>query len=187
MESFEEGTEIVRVYLAAALAEAKAIEDALTAAGVDFAVEVEEFAARTALGIAARRGAGFWIREADADLAGDGCGDARGDLLRGFTEDLVDGGGAGGAGHRIAPCRGLRRIVYLGPLSTRFWGGNARLAIAGRPSGVLSCPAARPARRRSGGGRAGAPPRRAGPAPARAPGGADPLAASARAPARCGW
>ena len=69
MESFEEGTEIVRVYLAAALAEAKAIEDALTAAGVDFAVEVEEFAARTALGIAARRGAGFWIRKADVDRA----------------------------------------------------------------------------------------------------------------------
>ncbi len=68
MESFEEGTEIVRVYLAAALAEAQAIEDALTAEGVDFAVEVEELWARTALG-SARRAAGFWVREADVERA----------------------------------------------------------------------------------------------------------------------
>jgi hypothetical protein len=70
MEAFEEGTEIVRVYLAATLAEARAIEGALDLAGVEFAVEVEEFASRTALGSnLARRGAGFWVREADLERA----------------------------------------------------------------------------------------------------------------------
>jgi hypothetical protein len=66
MESFEEGSEIVRVYLAASLAEARRVEDALVDAGVEFAVEVEEFASPTAFGSSqARRGAGFWVREAD--------------------------------------------------------------------------------------------------------------------------
>ena len=70
MESFEEGTELVRVYLAAALAEARQIEEVLDAEGVDFAVEVEEFASPTALGSnQARRGAGFWIRESDLERA----------------------------------------------------------------------------------------------------------------------
>jgi hypothetical protein len=68
MDFFDEGTEIVRVYLAASLAEARAIEGALDAAGVEFAVEIEEFASRIALG-SARRGAGFWVREADLELA----------------------------------------------------------------------------------------------------------------------
>jgi hypothetical protein len=70
MESFEEGTEIVRVYLAAALVESRRVEEALAAAGVDFAVEVEEFASPTALGWnQARRGAGFWVRESDLERA----------------------------------------------------------------------------------------------------------------------
>ncbi len=72
MESFEEGTEIVRVYLAASLAEAHRVEEALGAVGVEFAVEVEEFASPTALGSnQARRGAGFWVREAELDAAAD--------------------------------------------------------------------------------------------------------------------
>jgi len=70
MEAFEEGTEIVRVYLAATLREAQAVEGALSAAEVDFAVEVEAFASPTALGSnAARQGAGFWVREPDLDRA----------------------------------------------------------------------------------------------------------------------
>jgi len=70
MEAFEEGTEIVRVYLAASLAEARTIEGALGDAEVEFAVEVEEFASPTALGSnQARRGAGFWVREADLEGA----------------------------------------------------------------------------------------------------------------------
>jgi hypothetical protein len=70
MESFEEGTEIVRVYLAASLREAESVERALAGAGVDFAVEVEEFASPTALGSnALRRGAGFWVREGALETA----------------------------------------------------------------------------------------------------------------------
>jgi hypothetical protein len=72
METFEEGTELVRVYLAATLAEAGRIEEVLAAAGVEFAVEVEEYASPTALGSnALRRGAGFWVREAELDRAAD--------------------------------------------------------------------------------------------------------------------
>lgn len=72
MESFGEGTEIVRVYLAATLAEAQAVERTLDAAGVDFAVEVETFASPTAIGSnAPRRGAGFWVAEAALGPAAD--------------------------------------------------------------------------------------------------------------------
>jgi hypothetical protein len=64
MESFEEGTEIVRVYLAASLAEATAAERALTEAGVEYAVEVEELPTRNVFGFrAGLRGAGLWVRE----------------------------------------------------------------------------------------------------------------------------
>lgn len=79
MEAFEEGTEIVRVYLAATLAEAQAAERALDVAGVEYAIELEDFASPTALGSnAARRGVGVWVRapllDAAADaLAGAGC------------------------------------------------------------------------------------------------------------------
>jgi hypothetical protein len=70
MKSFEEGTEIVRVYLAGSLDEARRIEDALAGGGFEFAVEVEDYPARTALGFhRSRRGAGFWVREADLDAA----------------------------------------------------------------------------------------------------------------------
>jgi hypothetical protein len=70
MESFEEGTEIVRVYLAATLREASAVEDALSAAEVDFAVEVEQLSSSDALGLrATRQAAGFWIRADDLDRA----------------------------------------------------------------------------------------------------------------------
>ncbi len=68
MESFEEGTEIVRVYLATRLEEAQAVERALDAAGMDYGVEVEEFVAPTALGSSApRRGVGFWVEDAALD------------------------------------------------------------------------------------------------------------------------
>jgi hypothetical protein len=70
MESFEEGTEIVRVYLAATLREAQAVEDALSAADVDFAVEVLELSSPDALGLkSTRHAAGFWIREEELDRA----------------------------------------------------------------------------------------------------------------------
>jgi hypothetical protein len=65
MESFEEGTEIVRVYLAMSLGEAQEAERVLEAAGVEYGVEVEVLASRTIFGLgSARRGAGIWVREA---------------------------------------------------------------------------------------------------------------------------
>jgi len=59
----------VRVYLAASVSEAGRVEAALDAAGVEYAVEVEEFAARSLLGTGYRRGAGFWVRTPLADDA----------------------------------------------------------------------------------------------------------------------
>jgi hypothetical protein len=71
MEGFPEGTEIVRVYLAGSLAEAQQVEAVLGGAGVDFAVEAEEFPSRNILLLpSTRRLAGFWVREeAVADVA----------------------------------------------------------------------------------------------------------------------
>jgi hypothetical protein len=72
MERFEEGTEIVRVYLAASLAEAQQVERALGEAGVEFGVESEEFSSRNVLGLdAPRRLAGFWVRDELVDAAAD--------------------------------------------------------------------------------------------------------------------
>jgi hypothetical protein len=70
LEAFGEGTEVVRVYLAAGLDEAQAVEEALGAAGLTYAVEVESFATRTLLGFGGlREGAGFWIVEGDLEAA----------------------------------------------------------------------------------------------------------------------
>jgi hypothetical protein len=70
MDSFEEGTEIVRVYLAGALREARAVEETLCAAEVEFAVEVEELSTSDALGLRATRpAAGFWIRAEEVERA----------------------------------------------------------------------------------------------------------------------
>lgn len=87
MERFEEGTEIVRVYLAGGLDEARAVEAALEAAGAEFAVEVETLPSGGLLAGWARKGAGFWVRAEAVDA----CADAleRAGLLRG----LVDRGG----------------------------------------------------------------------------------------------
>jgi len=84
MEAFEEGTELVRVYLAATLAEGQAVERALDAAGVDYGAEPEPFAAPAALGSRLRTGVGFWVEEptaspATAALRGAG-------LVRGLAE-----------------------------------------------------------------------------------------------------
>lgn len=71
MESFEEGAEIVRVYLAAAQAEAEQVERTLDAAGVSYAVEVETLPRGGLLAGPARTGAGFWIASADVDRGAD--------------------------------------------------------------------------------------------------------------------
>lgn len=62
MEGFEEGTEIVRVYLAGSLAEAQAVEGVLDAGGFEYAVEVEALPSGGLLTGRARSAAGFWVR-----------------------------------------------------------------------------------------------------------------------------
>jgi hypothetical protein len=69
MESFEQGEEIVRVYLAGSLAEAQAVERALAGAGLEYGVEVEDLPSRSVLLSAARRGVGFWVATAQVDAA----------------------------------------------------------------------------------------------------------------------
>jgi len=70
MHQFGEGTEVVRVYLAASLDEAQEAERVLDALGLSYAVEVETFLARTILGSGSpRQGAGVWLVEADLDAA----------------------------------------------------------------------------------------------------------------------
>ena len=54
MHQFGEGTEVVRVYLAASLDEAQQAERALDGAGLCYAVEVETFLSRTILGSRAK-------------------------------------------------------------------------------------------------------------------------------------
>jgi len=85
MHQFGEGTELVRVYLAASLDEAQAAERALDAVGLSYAVEVETFLARTILGSGSpRQGAGVWLLEADLDAA---CGALTGaGLVKGLVE-----------------------------------------------------------------------------------------------------
>jgi hypothetical protein len=70
-EAFEDGTEIVRVYLAATLAEAQSAERALDGAGLDYVAEPEEFGARAALGSSIQTGVGIWVAEAEVDPAVD--------------------------------------------------------------------------------------------------------------------
>jgi len=72
MDEYQEGAEIVRVYLAATLAEAQQVERALDAAGFRYAVEVEPFSAASAFTLGAtRRGAGFWVLAGDLDASAD--------------------------------------------------------------------------------------------------------------------
>jgi hypothetical protein len=66
MEAFEEGTEIVRVYLAARLEEAQAVEQALDDAGLEYGAEAEDLTPPSAFR-ARRRGVGFWVDAPDAD------------------------------------------------------------------------------------------------------------------------
>lgn len=71
MESFPEGQEIVRVYLAGGVPEAQQVEDVLEDAGVAFAVEVETYPAGGVLGGTTRTGAGFWVTPEDVDRGAD--------------------------------------------------------------------------------------------------------------------
>jgi hypothetical protein len=68
-ETFDEGTEIVRVYLAASLSEAQSVEGALDGAGMRYLAETEEYGAPSSLGARLRTGVGFWVTEADLEAA----------------------------------------------------------------------------------------------------------------------
>ena len=64
MDDFALGTEIVRVYLAAGLSEAKRVEATLDGAGVIYGVEVETLVGSDGLGLRSERSAaGFWVEE----------------------------------------------------------------------------------------------------------------------------
>jgi hypothetical protein len=86
MESFQEGEEIVRVYLAAAKLEAERVERTLDAIGVAYAVEVETYPGGGLLGATARTGAGIWVAAADVDRGAEALERA------GLVSGLVDRG-----------------------------------------------------------------------------------------------
>ena len=68
-EAFEEGTEIVRVYLAATLTEAQSVERALDGAGVDYLAEPEQYGAPSSIAARIRTGVGFWVVETALERA----------------------------------------------------------------------------------------------------------------------
>jgi hypothetical protein len=68
-EAFEEGTEIVRVYLAATLAEAQSVERILDGTGLDYLAETEQYGAPSSIGARVRTGVGFWVAEAEVEPA----------------------------------------------------------------------------------------------------------------------
>ncbi len=87
MEDFEEGTELLRVYLASSLAEARKVEAALDAAGFDYVVEVESFTTRSVLaGFFARKGAGFYVLKEQAHDCVQALGSAG--MVKGLVADL---------------------------------------------------------------------------------------------------
>jgi hypothetical protein len=85
MDAFAEGTALVRVYLAARLAEGQAVERALDASGFEYVAEPEEFASPTALGSSGpRRGVGFWVEEGTAGASAEAL--ERAGLVAGLVE-----------------------------------------------------------------------------------------------------
>lgn len=70
-EAFEEGSQIVRVYLAASLSEAQRVEGVLDALELSYLAEPEQFTAPNALGSRVRSGVGFWVEEASLNAAAD--------------------------------------------------------------------------------------------------------------------
>lgn len=62
MDNFLEGTEIVRVYLAAGLMEARRVETTLDLAGISYGVELEALVGSDGLGLRQEHpAAGFWV------------------------------------------------------------------------------------------------------------------------------
>ncbi len=70
-EAFEQGSEIVRVYLAASLSEAQRVEKVLDDLGLEYLAEPEQYGAPHALGSRVRTGVGIWVAESALDGAAD--------------------------------------------------------------------------------------------------------------------
>jgi hypothetical protein len=70
-DAFEEGSELVRVYLAGSTREARSVERTLDALDVQYVAEPEQYTARWALGSRVRTGVGFWVAEAALAPAAD--------------------------------------------------------------------------------------------------------------------
>ncbi len=70
-EAFGEGSQIVRVYLAASVAEAQRVEAILDGLDLDYLAEPEQYSAPNALGARLRTGVGIWVAEAALDPAAD--------------------------------------------------------------------------------------------------------------------
>jgi hypothetical protein len=70
-EAFEEGSQIVRVYMAASVAEAQRVEKVLDDLGLEYLAEPEQYGAPHALGSRTRTGVGIWVPEAALDPAAD--------------------------------------------------------------------------------------------------------------------
>ncbi|MGC3997600.1 MAG: hypothetical protein QM767_08955 [Anaeromyxobacter sp.] len=84
-ESFPEGTELVRVYLAGSVAEAEKVERVLEELGATWVAEPETYAARNLLGFGSeRKGVGIWIETDALDRCADALEQAR--LVAGLVE-----------------------------------------------------------------------------------------------------
>ncbi len=83
-EAFEEGSQIVRVYLAGSLREAQSVEAVLDGAGVAYLAEAEQYGTPHALGARMRAGVGLWVPEAALDTAADAL--ERAGLLSGLVK-----------------------------------------------------------------------------------------------------
>jgi hypothetical protein len=70
-EAFEEGSQIVRVYLAASVGEAQKVEKVLDDLDLEYLAEPEQYGAPHALGARLRTGVGIWVSEAALDPAAD--------------------------------------------------------------------------------------------------------------------
>ncbi len=92
-EAFEQGSQIVRVYLAASLAEAQRVEGVLDGIDVEYLAEPEQYAAPNALGSRVRAGVGFWVTEAALDPAADAL--ERAGLISGLVKRCTTGDGLG--------------------------------------------------------------------------------------------
>jgi hypothetical protein len=70
-DAFEQGSEIIRVYLAASVTEAQRVEQVLDGLDLPYVAETEQYGAQWALGARVRSGVGFWVAAAALNGAAD--------------------------------------------------------------------------------------------------------------------